>query len=574
MRSGNDASHGTPSRLFAALKISALFLYLIAAPAAAQEIWFGPLLPRAPHTHVAGILDWRKFLDTGAPWQVAASHTKVFSLDPNFVAEASDDDLLELRRAMAAHGIVFGVGLQPVAVERGEGCGHTEGYDDPRGVDAVAAKLKRLDFPVEHLELDGPLWFGHYATGPEECGFSVVAVVTRTARTARLYLDRFPNAQVGDIEGVPSLLLQPDWKADYRSFKAGLERAIGRKIISLTLDVGWPNPAWPQAVETMVAFIRSLGMKLGIFYNGDSFDDGDAAWIAHARRNFVEMETKYGVIPDKALFVSWDKFPTRALPETSPTAHTWLIDQYLLPRTRFEVSHRGGHASARLVDATNHPVTGWPVEISQLGVDPLQPPPERVATGTVPAAARSAILGIRVNTECFCSGANDLVIGDIAYQDNGGASGTLNLVAEATRTRGPRADGVSLAEDGDAGPGVVRLRVAPNQHFLMNSAPFAVTPGAKFSFRVPLGSVRGEGLFGGVAVIWLDEGGRGVSRVNVLNGGDKRHVATVNTGANGSLVLPEARGVLELNFSGTASLRPAIARIDTRSESAQRLPPD
>jgi hypothetical protein len=35
-----------------------------------------------------------------------------------------------------------------------------------------------------------------------------------------------------------------------------------------------------------------------------------------------------GVNPEQIIFVSWDKYPSRTLPETDPTALSSLIDYY------------------------------------------------------------------------------------------------------------------------------------------------------------------------------------------------------------------------------------------------------
>src|SRR5262249_13675522 len=162
---------------------------------------------------------------------------------------------------------------------------------------------------------------------------------------------------------------------------------------------------------------------------GDGRDRGDAAWIAHAWDNVVRIESELGIIPDQAIFVSWNRFPTRALPETSPEAHTWLPLQYSLPRTRFEARRDGEGWRETLVDAAGHALADRPVAIEHLGQDPAGPPPLHKVTGTVPKDAVSAILGWRINIECLCTGDNDLLVGDLTYREDaaGGVSQTLRL---------------------------------------------------------------------------------------------------------------------------------------------------
>ena len=43
-------------------------------------------------------------------------------------------------------------------------------------------------------------------------------------------------------------------------------------------------------------------------------------------------------------------------------------------------------------------------------------------SGTVPAKAKTAIMGIRINCECLCDGTSDLLVGKFNYQES--VSGT------------------------------------------------------------------------------------------------------------------------------------------------------
>jgi hypothetical protein len=555
------------SRLACAMTVASRLLLAAAAllnltiAAAAQEIFFGPREPRAPRTHLAADPDWSRFFEADAPWQRGASQVGNMELEEGYIDDASDSELRNAASGLARLGISIAVPLQSVAVERAEPCGKTEGYAEPERAVRVAEKLHRLGMIPKYIILDGPLDFGHYDNGPQACHFSIEETAQRTARTVRAFIDRFPDLLIGDIE-TSSLPLRPDWQGDYRAFKSALEAATGRRLESLTLDVKWRSPDWPQTAVAMAAMARSLGMRFGVIYNGDDRDESDSAWIAHAERNFTVLESERGIIPDIAFFSSWNKFPTHALPETSPQTMTWLIDRYRLPRTRFAAQREGSAWHVRLTDAAGHPLAGQRVAIERLGIDPSQPPPVRTASGTVPDNAAAAMIFLRVNAECFCAGANDLLLGDLAYRESGAGSAgqdlsVLDLVGK------PRDDGVELSRAPMAGGGAVtRVKVGADRHLIYNSPRFAVTPGAHYEFRAPLGAVDSDGLFGFVRLLWRDRDDKPIGGPMVYDAGDRTAAGTAVTGHDGSFTVPASAQVRELSFSGTPTLRPALARLD------------
>ena len=541
--------------LVKALLACAVMAFAAATGTQAQQVMFQPNQPR---THLKGDPDWKILFRPDAPWQRAASQIQILSLGAGYIGDgATDDELREIADWMAARGIAMNIVLQPVAAEPSESCGKTEGYDNPKFVEKVAATLKRVGIAPKYVALDGPLWFGHYATGPQDCRFSIEEAARRSVRNLRFFLDDFPDFEIEDIEG-DGLVLQPNWQADYRAFKTAFEAAAGHPLNSLRLDVKWTAPDWGANVKALHAMAKSLGMRFGFIYNGDDRDDSDAAWVAHAIRNYTRAESEYGIIPDRAAFVSWNKHPSHTVPETSPDTMTWLIDQYRLPRTRLEAQREGAGWRVKLVDASGHPLAAQKVAIARLGVDPARPPPVRSVSGTVPKEAAAAILGLRVNAECFCAGVNDLLLGDISYEESGGGSVKQTLpVADIAKVA--RGAGIAVAA---APVGGIRLEVRREQQIIDNSAKFAVTPGAHYDFRVPLGSVNGDGLSGTATIIWLDGEGKGLFRTNLGDDGDRTPAGSVTTDRDGGFSVKDDGSAQELSFAGTAELRPALARLD------------
>jgi hypothetical protein len=310
-------------------------------------------------------------------------------------------------------------------------------------------------------------------------------------------------------------------------------------------------------------------MKLGVIYNSDGNATDAVTWNETAKRNFDIMESQYGIVPDQAIFVSWNKYPTRAMPETLPSAHTWLIRQYLLPRSRFIISTSAPNLRGQLVGGGGRGIAGATVRIDRLGADPDRYPTMQTISATVPADATSAVVALRINQECLCAGDNDVLIGDFQYAEHGGgaASFVYHIPAEAGKGRRPRTDGITVHPAQIDGHDVVRVTVPANGKFGLTSQKFSVTPKAEFTFKVPMVSLTTHGIFGGAAIIWLSSSGDGLRRTNVNFEPEVSQSMTLKTDATGHF---EARAPyqeagrpapLRLYYAGSNDVRAAYATV-------------
>jgi hypothetical protein len=315
----------------------------------------------------------------------------------------------------------------------------------------------------------------------------------------------------------------------------------------------------------MAGIARAEGLKFGVIYNGDGDDATNAAWVADARRHIDAFETGQGVIPDHAIFQTWDQHPTRALPMDSDDSVGGMVGYYLRQRVRLQIDRSATRLHGQLTEASSgRPVAGARITLQVLGSDPSRTPPIRTVTGTVGPRARYAILGLRVNTECLCGGDNHLLIGPLTYGDSEGVRQTVPVPMPA----GGQAIGSNtplVRAHSIGGEEIARVTVRPDQHFAFNSAVFPVMPGAHFAFAVPMGAVGEGGLFGTVTVIWLDADHHGLYRTVIRLPDDATEVATVTTGADGRFDFP-ARDVeslagrrLKLEFQGNPADRGAVA---------------
>jgi hypothetical protein len=104
-------------------------------------------------------------------------------------------------------------------------------------------------------------------------------------------------------------------------------------------------------------------------------------------------------------------------------------------------------------------------------------------------------------------------------------------------------------------------------HYGSNSPDFAVTPGARFTFQAPMGSINGQGMYGSIALIWFDQNSKGLFRTDLRLPPDSEPVSSVRTDSTGSFafsgVAPDRseNHPLELIFPGSHQLRPAYLDI-------------
>jgi hypothetical protein len=535
------------------LSVVALLLLLAPGSVRCQEIWFGP---RTPDYGVIGVRDWAELFKPTSQWNQLAGQVQVFLAADGFYRITPDDQLQAIAANAASHHIALAMEIGAITKRPNEPCGDGEGYIDRAVVPLVISKLTRLGIRLEIVRMDGPTWFGHY----QKCKLPVAELGPLVAETLRPFLQAFPGLVVGDVVPPQALAQSPDWRATYLTFKRDLEAAIGRKLAFVHMDVNWREPDWPADIAAMERLAHGAGMKFGVIYNGDSLSPTDEAWVAEAKTHFDELETRYGLIPDQAVFHTWNDHPTHVFPETSNASHSYLVALYRLPRTRLTVQRNATGVQGRLARATGQPVPGARIAIEVLGDDPNNPPPVRTVSGIVPSQARFAILGLRVNSECFCSGENDLLLGPLSYRETAGGS----VRYEYRYTTPPRSEaGLALTPAADRL--LVRLKVAPSRNFGFNSPAFPVTPGARFQLQVPLGALGGSGMFGTATVVWLDARQQGFMRDDIRVGNDAAPIAAAVTDASGNFAaaLPEnahwRQRPLLLHYAGSAALRAAYA---------------
>jgi hypothetical protein len=548
--------------------------------ARAAEIWFGPQQPRPDvlarlHTDPTAQsefvtelenaqTDWDR-LFAPAVLEKLVPFINVYGISTGFVLSMPDEELATKLALLTARQVKLAFVAQPVIAPR-QDCGHTEGYDDVRVLNAAVAKVKRLKLDITYLALDGGLFFGHYATGDHECRLTLEQTIAQVAITTRAFVAAYPDIVIGEIAPTVPLTQQPDWQDVFRSYKRGLETATGKKLDFLQLDVAWENSTWRQAVTEETSLARTLGMHIGYIYNGDNEDRSDEGWLAHARENISEAEGGLGLSPDQVIFASWNPHPAHSVGEAFAGTLASLASYYSQPGARILLTQKPDHLAGQLVDAQQRPLPGFTVRVAatpRFAVNDKLP--ELSLSGIVPPLARTAILGLRINTECLCSGDNDVVIGDITYQqdDHPRALSFLSDFQRLSRGHNPAAPRVQIlpAETGDA----ARLTASQGQTLILNAAPFPVSAGAAFTFRAQVMNLLGSNMFGTITLIWLDASGHGLKRDNLLAKSQFRTIATIETGGQGEFSVPpssDPAAILRMSVPDQRGYRGAIERID------------
>lgn len=158
-------------------------------------------------------------------------------------------------------------------------------------------------------------------------------------------------------------------------------------------------------------------------------------------------------------------------------------------------------ASGALTDQEGRPVPGAAIRVTLTPLDGPGTLESYTLTGTVPAGASGANVGLRVNTECGCDGIADLTLYDIEYTQGGGSSslvpnGDFSGGLDGWGLAGPRTTRVRTSDLGEGS--MLRVRATARESLVADSPRFPVEAGqpftATFDARVAPASV-GSGYF-------------------------------------------------------------------------------
>jgi len=508
-----------------------------------------------------------------APWVQASNHVEVFKFYNEWVAQhATSAQLKQAVDDLNRRGIAIALEVPPLTQTSTCGQG-VEGFASS-AVDYTVTGLERIGLAggsVAFLDMDEPFYFAKFYTGSGACNWSTETVARQVSSYIGTIKASYPGIFVGDIEplvsGIPA--------TEYENWIDVFHAVSGSNFPWLQVDTDWGRTDWPDAAKALQTYTQARGINFGMLYFGDYNDNADAQWIGKAEQRFVTFEAEYGGRPDQAVFQSWEAHPQYVLPETNNNTFTHLILSYFRTRTSLSMTTAqapGGSLTAggTLLDASGRPMGSVHLSFFVTALNGSGIYATYRLSGLVPSAAATAVVGVRLNTECGCSGNGNLSIYRVTYsQGNAGANLVPNPdFANGLQYWGHWGNGTVVVKPSDHGSGnMLDVWAGPKQSVGINSGQFLVTPGSNYTFTIAARVSPTSLGTGYVAVIFLS--GSSESRRDTLPiSAPTVQVGDVVTGQDGTFSANfQLQGMprntelqLEAIYPGDGTYWPAYAR--------------
>jgi hypothetical protein len=304
--------------------IASLLILFPAVAGYAQVVWFGPVDPVAKYGAKKGESDFMNLFSDPAAWRQALQRVKVIKFYTEFIDQARDDQLSTIFQFLRQHNIALAIDTW--FLHSGpSGCGHGEGYlPNSELPTRIVQRIKRLGGNLAYVSIDESFGANRAAAG---CHLSSAEAAKDAASTFAIYRNAFPNVQIGDIENLP-VGNNPRWFSDYAQWADSFKKAAATPFAFFQMDVDWNSPTWQFSISAFNRLLSQRGIPFGVIFNGSAGAKSDTAWIASAEQNIARYRAARLPQPSQAVFQTWDQYPSRVLPETSPTSLTYLVGYY------------------------------------------------------------------------------------------------------------------------------------------------------------------------------------------------------------------------------------------------------
>jgi hypothetical protein len=517
-------------------------IYFLSNAAPAADIWLAgtdPVVRRTSYKDEQPT-DYMQLFDENAPWANAAKNIKAFKTTTQFAVGATDEQLSKMFAGLKERKISFA--METLMLPMGDnGCGKgIEGYLDPHGLQSVIERIRRLGGDLRYVAMDEPLWFGHASNQPNACHSSIESIARDVAFRVSVIRKVFPEVEIGDIEPIASPAQPNDWMDEISQWAEAYRKANGAPLRFFDADVTW-NGAWQPQIKSLVARLHTAGISFGMIYDGDATDHSGVEWTTHAEERFTQVESDSSMIPQRAILQSWTLQPSHMLPETEPGTMTYLVNRYLSRTVVLTLKRSNGRLFGHLADSSDSPVNGGHIALSAVDGGTAAKRSIRTLSGDVPATASKAIVGLRINTECNCSGSAQVSVGAINYRDTGTNTVIRSLLlANATDTEFSARAGEAISR---------------------NSQPVTVVAGSHFTLEVSMGATGASINSGYLALFFLDSIGKEVERTRLPFQPSTNDLGTVTTDSKGDFSLQLPAEITNTNpsyraaFPGTSGYR-------------------
>jgi uncharacterized protein (TIGR03437 family) len=530
-------------------------------PAQTQTIWFAPLIPAAWNGMI-GSVDYLDLFTPGADWTTASSRIQVFKMytqmiSPSFPGSFSDATLQQIFSYLNSHHIALAVEFPPLIPTAACGIG-VEGFAGELAL-PMATRIQQLGGNLQYVAFDEPFYHGGVLyPGPNACHWTPQQIAADALQSVAQIKTVFPNVIVGDIEPVPG---GPAWLSQYTAGIDAWRAAAGVPFAFFHFDVNW-GISWKPSVESLREALQQRGIPFGMIYNGWTTDLSDAQWMNDAENHYAEWEAQGGTIPSHVIFQSWYPYPQHVLPESDPTALTYLIDSYFRQRTKLSLNISPWQASGSLADSQGAPIASAPITLTAQATMGSGTVANYVLSGTAPPSITQAVIQICVN-ECGDVGTTDINVYAFQYIGSGGQT-NLNF-ANGLAGWGVNGNGTAVVQpSSDANGPSIQISATAAQQTFVNSGPLTVIPGDSFNLAIRARvspSSAGSGQF---ALVFLGASGTEVSRATLEFSPPTLTLGAAQTAGDGTYSIgftPLNPGGFELEaaYGGTSTLWPAFA---------------
>lgn len=528
---------------------------------AGPQIWFGPLDPPAwsQANPGGGAYDFFDLFSEDAPWPQSSEAVRVMLLYPTWLSGTASRTQLErvfddLRRRRIA--VAFESG--PLTEHGPCNAATIEGFAGAPPAERIARNIRAAGGVLYSMSLEHGFDAAMY--GDPACRMSPTEIARDVAGTIAAVRQVFPDVVIGSIE-TANLNVDDveDWLTAYRE-------VTGEELGYFHLDVNFNIPDWAERAKDIEDAVQARGVPFGIYYRGDADDASDEQWLGKAEDRFVEFEVIHGGHPDQPIFQSWDPRPGVLLPEDQPATFTHQILRYLRARSSLALELSGQTAAGLLTRADGTPLADAPIDLSALPLSGEGAFADFTLRGVVPGGATHADVGLRINTECDCSGPAHLVLASAAYIEearsgNQVPNGDFGVGLQGWGAWG--AGSAELASDEQGAGRALLIQAAPGQDVGLNSDSFAVTAGQPFTLTFRARVDPPSAASGYFDIVFLNDAGE-VQRLTIPIAVTRVTVGAVRTAADGTFALPLQglpSGAQELRawFAGNDDVWPAVA---------------